>query len=266
MNLNFFEGGVGGEALYEYIIYERGISEVCFNILCKGENLKVLRVFVSGKQSEFEYGYESDKLLKINLSKKQGAKKKIDIKVEFIFFNETKNNSDKNLNVFYFNNFYPTPSYIQKGSHLSTTYSDFLSPSNAKSCNFEVFLTIPSTFVLASGATACGIDINKEKTTYLLKINSAHNFSFSVSEKFNVISKKWGNKRVNYYFTQDNRAENNFELILLAFKNLFNKTKNYPYENFTVVQKEGDNCPFLSSAFIVISANEIKNLSKLLLN
>lgn len=68
--------------------------------------------------------------------------------------------------------------------------------------DYDITLNVKSSFVVA-GATPCSLSLNGGVATYEYSLKNRRSVAFCLSENFNVISKKCGNRSINCYFVKN---------------------------------------------------------------
>ena len=242
--VEYLDGAIKGSVEYEYFLPSREIKKVIFNLYPNAFKeydgcFTIKKVSVDKNDVEWQYIGETSQFLSIELPKRADSAEKVKIFIEFeCILKECKQRlgiAGDVVNIAYF---YPIPCVFNNGEYLMQPYVDIGDPFCLDFYNFDITFTLPSVFTIASGVTVKGIDILGEKTTYFCNLKNATNFACSLSEKYHVVSKKWGDKRVNYYFTQDEAAESKLELIINALDYFNEKIGNYAYDNFSIATSD----------------------------
>lgn len=127
---------------------------------------------------------------------------------------------------------------LSSGERALYDYTLFGDPFYDAFCNFECEVTVPSTMAIACGAMPIGCDVKGEKTTYKYELNNAKTFAFCLNLNYEVISKKWSNKCVNYYYCEDETPRKTFETIISALDFLSANVGELLYDNLVIAQTE----------------------------
>lgn len=101
-------------------------------------------------------------------------------------------------------NFYPYKCAYDKNSHKWITFDKAKTgdPFFNEFADYEIKLNVPSTYTVA-GAAAERCTVNGEKTIYEYDLKNYTQAAFCLSENFEVISKKWGDKSINCYYVKN---------------------------------------------------------------
>jgi len=135
-------------------------------------------------------------------------------------------------------NFYPVPVMFENGTWRTYPYSSNGDPFFNAVHNFDVTMTAPDNFIMASSGT-----IQKEKTkngqrTTHLKSTAIRDFAMVLSTSFHHVTKRLQGVQISYYYLDDKLPEKSLNVAqraLQTFSMLFSK---YPYHNLTVVQTD----------------------------
>ncbi len=239
--IEYFDDKISGRVNYEYIMPKQNLNKIIFNLyprVFEGYEgcFNIKEVIINQNLCKWEYKGEKEQFLDIVLPESVKNKVKADIAIEFECSlkecNQRLGIAKEVINLAFF---YPIPCIFENGEYLLQPYVGIGDPFCCEFYNFDIYLTLPSTFTVASGASTKSIEILGSKSTYFLTLKNATNFACSLSENFHIVSKKWGNKRVNYYYCFDNTPEKTLDLIINALDYFNKKIGDYAYENFSIV-------------------------------
>ncbi len=256
MNVEYKEGQIFGNARYDLYVKE---NTVVFNLypnaFGEGQEIQIVEVLLDGKKSEWKTFGKEEQFLSVDLKdKKKGEEANVSIEFSTAVPCSLSRlgNSGKVINLAYF---YPTVCFYDDG-YVIQPFADFGDPFYCEFYDFSVRITVPSIMSVACGGEAEGIGLNGDKTIYAYGLKHAKTFAFSISEFFNVVSKKWGNRRVNYYYCDEKEPEKKLEKIIDCLSFLDKKTGAYPYETLTVVKSPYYAGGMEYPAFCVVGACE----------
>ncbi len=256
IKVEYYDNGViGGLLSVDYCLKEVGQKTVKFNCYPKAlskdakispleevENMgdfKIISV-MNGKNSlEWNYGGEYENVLEVSLDNASIADGRLNIAVKFVCVmprcNERMGITENSVNL---GNWFLMPAPYVDGRFIECAYGKIGDPFVSDCMDFNVQITLPSKYVVAAPAFASSCDVSGERTSYSYALKNARDFALCFSSNFNVLEEKWGNKSVNYYYYDDNEAENSLNLAIKAL-DYFSKTfGEYPYEVFTVCQTD----------------------------
>lgn len=161
-------------------------------------------------------------------------------------------------------NFYPILCVFEEGEWVMRGYSPNGDPFYSNLANYEVNISYPSAYTLAStGIQTISKDIIQAKSKCVA--SCVRDFAFVLSKEFEVKSQKVGEVIVNYYFYDDQNAETNLETCVQALSTFNSMVGQYPYgvlnvckANFLQGGMEYPNLVLISDAVDVDS--EYKNV------
>ncbi len=125
--------------------------------------------------------------------------------------------------------------------------------------NFDVRLTLPSNMSVACGGECVGVSTFEDKNGYRYDFKKALSFAFFASSKFNIVSKMWGYKRVNYYYCDDKHPENTLAFALDCLNFLNDNIGEYPYDVLSIVGMEINKYSVVQAGLLVVNSNQSSN-------
>lgn len=138
-------------------------------------------------------------------------------------------------NTYNFGNFYPIVCVYENGAFREDNYGSNGDPFYSEMANYNVSVSYPKEFVMASTGELQTTENGQTKTS-VARAKTVRDFAFVLSKKFNVISKKAGNTTVFYYYYDDETADASLQAgvdAISTFSKLFGV---YPYSTFSVVK------------------------------
>lgn len=133
-------------------------------------------------------------------------------------------------------NFFPIACVFENGKWAEMQYYSYGDPFYSEVSNFEIELTYPSKFVVATTGKEIANAVAGLNKICVYKAKAVRDFAIILSEKFEVISSKINNVKVYYYFYKDEKSAeslNTGKLAIETFSSLFGR---YPYEEVKIVQ------------------------------
>lgn len=198
----------------------------------------ILEISAHGKKLDYEI---EDSFIKIKLGKAYGKNDRLSIKfVVNIKLPEGEYRMAKTEKTVNLGNMFATLA-VYDGEYIKCDYGVIGDPFVSEIADYTVSVTVPGEYVVAGGGVPTSTDVGDSKTRYSYKQNNIRDFALSLSENYQVTSKKWGNKSVYYYFYDDPNAENTVNCAVSVLE-YFSKTfGEYPYDIFCISQT-----PFLN--------------------
>lgn len=132
-------------------------------------------------------------------------------------------------------NFYPIMA-VYDGEWNLDPYDSNGDPFYSDMANYNINLTAPTDLVLASTGKVENKTSQGDNTTYSIKARAVRDFAFVLSDKFSVVSEKYENVEISYYYYDDENYAQNLQAAvdsIKTFNNLFGK---YPYNTYSVVK------------------------------
>ena len=133
-------------------------------------------------------------------------------------------------------NFFPIACVFENGQWAEMEYYSYGDPFYSEVSNFEVELTYPNKYVVASTGIEIASAVSGLNKISVYKAKAVRDFAIVLSDKFEVISTKVNNVEVFYYFYDDEQASESLNTSKLAIETYSNLFGNYPYEQVKIVQ------------------------------
>ena len=163
-------------------------------------------------------------------------------------------------------NFYPIVSASENGIFNTEVYSSNGDPFFSEIANYNVSITAPSNFIVASTGNLVkteATDLNK--TTHVYKAQAVRDFAISMSPKFEVIEGKVENTSIKYFYYKDEHSQISLQTALDAVRTFNKIIGTYPYQTLSVVETgflhggmEYPNIVYISDA--IASDTEYRNV------
>lgn len=125
---------------------------------------------------------------------------------------------------------------IEDGEFVLDPYNSNGDPFYSECSNYDVTLTIPTSYKVASTGVQTNSTTLEDNTTYTINAKAVRDFAFVMSEKFEVASEQVEDTTVLYYYYDDEDYKSNLQAgvdALNTFNRLFGK---YPYSTLSVVK------------------------------
>ncbi len=200
-------------------------------------SLEVIKATCNQTITEFCFGGSDKNLIKVKTDKTYDKGEKVEATLKCGLVLPTSNlrlsKTEKTINL---GNFYPCLAVFDGEKYIECEYGKVGDPFVSSVSDYEIEITVPSTFVVASGISAVSCDVAEDKTRYVYEENCIRDVAFVLSENFSVESKKWGNKSINYYFYDDENAEKVLDTAILALEFFSKEFCEYPNDNFSIAK------------------------------
>ncbi len=133
-------------------------------------------------------------------------------------------------------NFYPILAVYENGEYSLNPYNSNGDPFFSEIANYEVTITAPEKYVIASTGEESKSSTTDGVTTTTYKAKAVRDYAFVMSEKFEVVSSTIEGVEVMYFYYDDENFEKSLQASidsLVTFNELFGE---YPYSTLSVVK------------------------------
>ncbi len=200
-------------------------------------NLEFESVQIDGQDVSFSVSEEKN-ILTVSLIQELFPQEKVEI---YMMYTINLANINHRLgygnNAVNFGNFFPIACVYEDGvGFVKNQFSASGDPFYSDVSNFNVSISYPEDYVLASSGELISQSVMDGQTTSVCKGEDIRDFCFVLSKDFQVISDNVGEIEIKYYFYDDANAQTHLKTSVDAvttFQNLFGK---YPYSQLSVVQ------------------------------
>lgn len=135
-------------------------------------------------------------------------------------------------------NFYPVLAQIENGAYNCTPYYNIGDPYVNDVANFDVTLSVPDDYLVASSGTLTEASQADGHATYNYKANALRDFAMVLSNKYQKLSQTVGDTQVNYYYYNDSDAEASLSTAVGMLQYLNKNVGQYPYATYTVAETD----------------------------
>lgn len=135
-------------------------------------------------------------------------------------------------------NFYPVLAQIENGAFVCTPYYNVGDPYVSDAANFEVTLTLPENYLVASSGDLIEATQSNGNATYNYKANAIRDYAMVLSNKFKKLSQKVDEVQVNYYYYNDEAPETSLATAVGMLQYLNKTAGKYPYTTYTVAETD----------------------------
>lgn len=200
-------------------------------------DIQITSAKVNGNQTEVNYSGVDNNILNVNLLSELEPFDSTTIELEYKVYVPNVNHrfgyGDNAINMA---NFYPVVAVIENGEFVCDPYNSNGDPFYSDVANYNVNLTVPNKYVVASTGEQTKVVESEAEKTYTINALCVRDFAFVMSDRFSVANSKVDGVSVNYYYYEDDAFETNLQAgvdAIKTFNNLFGK---YPYSTLSVVK------------------------------
>lgn len=202
---------------------------------------KIEILSVKTNEKELQYSFENDNLeiLKVYLLNEIYPEEEQSISIEFVVTLANINHRlGKGENTVNLGNFYPILSVYENGKGFyNNTYQPFGDPFYSQVADYEVNLTCPKEFSVASSTQLLRQEDNVESKTLTFKGENIRDFALVLSLNFSSIKQNSQNCMVEYFgYAEDEDLEYCLEVAVNAVEYFSKSFGKYPYEKLSVVK------------------------------
>ncbi len=135
-------------------------------------------------------------------------------------------------------NWYPILCHVDNDCYTESPYYNVGDPFVSDAANYNVSMTLPEKYVVASTGELVEATNNNGNVTYNYKANAVRDFAMVASANFTKITRTVGNTQINYYYYADTDAETSLDTACGMFEYLNKNVGAYPYSQYNVVETE----------------------------
>lgn len=200
-------------------------------------DVEILSANVNGETSEFTYSGTDNNILNVTLLQELEPLDSVQVEIEYkVYVPNINHRFGYGNNTVNMANFYPVVAVFENGEFVLDPYNSNGDPFYSDCSNYDVTLTVPNTYTVASTGVQEKVTDNGEQKTYNIKANCVRDFAFVMSEKFEVAEQSVDGVKVSYYYYDDENFEESLKAGVDAVKT-FNKIfGKYPYSTLSVVK------------------------------
>ncbi len=197
---------------------------------------------VGGKDAEFSVS-ETGNILSVKLFDGLFPDESTEIELEYVVrLANIRHRLGYGNSTINFGNFFPIACVYEDG-FVKNDFAQNGDPFYSEVSNFEVEITYPSKFILASSGEQTEVSSKKnmgseQNKTTLCQAENVRDFCFVLSEKFEKISASAGDVEVNYYFYDDENAQEHLLTSVKAIETFSELFGQYPYSQISVVKSD----------------------------
>lgn len=225
--------------------------------------INILDVTVNGEHAEF-YLEENDQILKVNTDIKMNKEKTIKI-----LFEEKLPDSPMRYGfgekTYNFGNWYPILCPFENGVPIKSIYNQNGDPFYSECADYNVTITLPPEFRIASSGTILKKDIiTPVNTKWYIEGRNIRDFAFIISDEYKLKSQQVGETIVySYYLHDDSLGQYALDYAINALNSFNNLFGEYPYDTLSVAEAdfyiggmEYPNLVYINSELYNVSSKE----------
>lgn len=200
--------------------------------------IEISKVCVEGQEVEFKIEGDDKNILALPLNKELFPNESVFLQMEYTVTLPNVNHrfgyGENTINIA---NFYPIACVYEDGvgfhKELYTSNGD---PFYSDISNYNVTIEYDNNLKLASSGNVIDLTENEGQKFAKIEGRKIRDFAIVLSDKFNKISQEVDGITLNYYFYNDETAEDTLEMSAKALSFYDDKFGSYPYSQLSVVQ------------------------------
>ena len=214
--------------LYESKAYPNGFSS---------GKIEIEDVNISGDDCSFTFENLDNDLLKVTLNAPLYPNDFVRIEIKFkVTIPNVIHRFGWNDNTINLGNFYPIACVFDSNGWDKNPYNSNGDPFYSNLANYNVNITYPKQYTLASTGNLQNTDLSEETKTDKFCATAVRDFAMVLSQKFNTKSVVTDNVTINYYYYNDQKSDESLATASKALKTFNQKFGNYPYSTLAVVE------------------------------
>lgn len=200
-------------------------------------DVDVLGASVDGKTTEFNLSGTDNNILNVNLTNELEPLDKVVIEIEYkVYVPNINHRFGYGNNAVNMANFYPIVAVFENGEFVLDPYNSNGDPFYSECANYNVTLTAPKKYKVASTGEQISTTENEETKTIKINAKCVRDFAFVMSEKFEEKSSEVDGTTVHYYYYDDENSDESLKAGVDAVKTFNRIFGKYPYKTLSVVK------------------------------
>lgn len=192
---------------------------------------------INGKDTQFELTGTDNDILNVGLEKNLDPMDKVTIELEYKVYIPNINHrfgyGDNTINLA---NFYPVVAVFENGEFVLDPYNSNGDPFYSECSNYNVTLTVPNKYKVASTGVQEDITNLESQNVYTINALCVRDFALVLSDKFEIATDRVGDTTVLYYYYDDEEYEKNLKAGVDSVKTFNDLFGTYPYSTLSVVK------------------------------
>lgn len=141
-------------------------------------------------------------------------------------------------NAVHLGNWYPILCVIKNNAFDCSPYYNVGDPFVSDVANYDIKITIPSDYVIASTGNMVEAINGENGITYCYKAEAVRDFALMMSPKYKKLSQVVGDTTVNYYYFSDNDPQKSLATAVGSFEYFCKNIDKYPYANYSICETD----------------------------
>jgi len=200
-------------------------------------DIKIQNVRLDGKTADYVICGQDQNILQINLPKKLGKGAAAVIEMDFkLSLPNVLHRFGYNQKTVNFGNWYPIMCAYANGGFYECEYYANGDPFFSDVADYEVNITYPGDYKIASSGETVSQNASASKTTVFTKMTKARDYAFVLSKDFSVKTASVLGTKINYFYYGDEAPEKSLKIAEESLKYFSATIGEYPYKELSVVE------------------------------
>ena len=200
-------------------------------------NISINEVQVNNGIIQHEIGGADNNILVVPLQNKLRANDVVEIQIDFeLTIPNCNHRFGYGENAINLGNWYPIACVFEDEEFVKEGYSTNGDPFYSDIANYEVSISYPEGYVLASTGNLVTSESNNKTKIDIYTAQAVRDFAMVLSDKFEVKSEQVGEVQINYYYYDDDKSDSNLKTSVDALNTFSNMIGEYPYKTLNVVK------------------------------
>ena len=141
-------------------------------------------------------------------------------------------------NAVHLGNWYPILCVVKNNAFDCSPYYNVGDPFVSDVANYDVKITLPNDYVVASTGNMVEAINGEAGITYCYKAQAVRDFALMMSPKYKKLSQVVGNTTVNYYYFADGDPQKSLATATSSFEYFCENIGEHPYDNYSVCETD----------------------------
>ncbi len=191
---------------------------------------------VESEEQELKFEIKNNEILSVTLLETLFPSEKVTFSIYFtVKLANVNHRLGYGENVINFGNFYPILCVYDDG-FVENSFAKNGDPFYSDVANYDVTITYNKAYTLVSSGDILSTNEENGKKVTHIKGEKLRDFCFVLSTEFEVISQTVNGKEINYYFYDDQNAQENLALCVKVMDEFSNMFGDYPYKSVNIVK------------------------------
>lgn len=141
-------------------------------------------------------------------------------------------------NAVHLGNWFPILCIVKDNCFQTTPYYNIGDPFVSDVANYNVKITLPKEYVVASTGTMTEAINTEAGITYCYQANAVRDFALMMSPHYKKLSQVVGNTTINYYYFADAEPQKSLATAVQSFEYFAKNIGEYPYSDYSVCETD----------------------------